>query len=66
MMNLTQQNLVLNICCWDSDFREGMNGSLGFASVPTDQFIANEECKKVLQLDTQGELHCLFELTPLE
>jgi len=66
MMNLFKEDSILNICCWDSDFVEGMNGALGFASVPISEFTANEECTKKLKLDTEGEIHFTFELTPLE
>jgi len=66
MMNLTQQNLMLSICCWDNNFVEGPNAALGFAEVAIGEFGFDVECKKTIKLDTQGEIHCIFELTPLE
>jgi stromal membrane-associated protein len=67
MMNLTQSNpKKLNICCWDSNFVVGPNGTLGFAEVAIDDIGFDVECKKIIKLDTQGEIHCIFELTPLE
>jgi len=66
MMNLDQPNLILNIGCWDSDFVQGMNGSFGFGKISTQEFVPNKECRRAVKLDTQGEIDCLFELTPLE